>query len=167
VFGKLLLSDDMGSARSTTLPAATRPPPGGAGVGAGGTLTAAGRGGTPALGRRAGSAGGGPGAPPAGRAPGALRTVSAGRARAGSAGAFDTPRGLGEEGASEEQELAVELDSVKRERERLLDAIAHVRTSAGGRVAAEAPPRVGKGAAAGRGGGEGAGLRVCRACTSA
>jgi hypothetical protein len=44
---------------------------------------------------------------------------------------FDTPRGFGEEGMSEEQELAIELDSVKRERERLLEAIAHVKGSAG------------------------------------
>jgi hypothetical protein len=124
----------MGSARSTTLPAATRP---GAAAGS--------PGGAPGSLPRAQSASragpGGAGAPRAGAAAGAsspggrgaaARSMSAGRrGGAGPGGAFDTPRGFGEEGLSEEQELAVDLDSVKRERERLLEAIAHVKGSAG------------------------------------
>jgi hypothetical protein len=133
VFGKLLLGDDISTARSTTLPAATKGP----GASGGGAAAGTGRA-SSSCGPR-GSIVTAPGGT-AGRPPGAagpLRTLSAGRGRIGSAGVFDTPRGLSDEGVSEEQELAVELDSVKRERERLLEAIAHVKNSAGG----GGPPR--------------------------
>ncbi|KAI8463263.1 MAG: hypothetical protein J3K34DRAFT_527117, partial [Monoraphidium minutum] len=123
LFGKLLLGDDMSSARSTTLPAATRPGAGGP-PGSAARAQSAKTGGAPKAspGRAGGAAG----------APGTLRSASVARRGAlGATGAFDTPRGFGEEALSEEQELAIKLDSVKRERERLLDAIAHVKGSAG------------------------------------
>ncbi len=51
---------------------------------------------------------------------------------------YDTPRGFGEgEGLSEEQELGMELESVKRERMSLLESIAHVKAEAGACAAAK------------------------------
>jgi hypothetical protein len=126
LFGKLLLGEDMTSARSTTLPAATKQGAGGAAPGRHQSS-----GGAVARTSSSGGARSGPGIGAGGRASGgaaALRSASAGRHRGA---AFDTPRGFGDEGLTKEQELAIELDSVKRERERLLEAIAHVKGSAG------------------------------------
>lgn len=44
---------------------------------------------------------------------------------------FDTPRGFEEETVTDDHALAVELDSVKRERQSLLESIAHVKAEAG------------------------------------
>jgi hypothetical protein len=49
----------------------------------------------------------------------------------GQLGAFDTPRGFSEESLTIDQELNVELESVKRERQSLLDSIAQVKAEAG------------------------------------
>lgn len=46
--------------------------------------------------------------------------------------AYDTPRGFGDEPISVDQELALELESVKRERNQLMDSIAQVKAAAGG-----------------------------------
>jgi hypothetical protein len=46
-------------------------------------------------------------------------------------GAFGTPRGFGDEPLSVDQELALELESVKRERQQLLESIAQVKAEAG------------------------------------
>mgnify|MGYP001810566938 CR=1 FL=1 len=172
----------MSSARSTTLPAATRP---GAGSGGGSGSNGGSRAGSlPGSVTRAQSAKGalrgtgaartaGPGATTGAGGAAALRSASAGR-RAGAAGVFDTPRGFGEDGLSEEQELAIELDSVKRERERLLEAIAHVKGSAGaGYVRVYAPcvlPRCACSCVVGVRGGRfvcvcRAGMRCCRPCS--
>lgn len=52
--------------------------------------------------------------------------------RAGQLGAtYDTPRGFGDEPMSIDQELAIELESVKRERQQLMDSIAQVKAEAG------------------------------------
>ncbi|KAF8062960.1 hypothetical protein HT031_003799 [Scenedesmus sp. PABB004] len=68
------------------------------------------------------------GARPGGGGAGALpRAASAGRAAA----AFDTPRGFGDEPLTVDQELAIELESVKRERQQLLESIAQVKAEAG------------------------------------
>jgi len=125
----------MSSARSTTLPAATKQTiatgsSSGISISAARSQSAAGGGsGRPSGGGSGGGArtgGGGASATTGGRPP-ALRSASVGRHM----GTFDTPRGFGDEGLTEERELAIELDSVKRERERLLEAIAHVKGSAG------------------------------------
>lgn len=46
-------------------------------------------------------------------------------------GTYDTPRGFGDEPMSIDQELAIELESVKRERQQLMDSIAQVKAEAG------------------------------------
>lgn len=46
-------------------------------------------------------------------------------------GAYDTPRGFGDEPLTVDQELAIELESVKRERQQLLDSISQVKAESG------------------------------------
>lgn len=96
LFGKLLLGDEMSTARSTA-PSAPQPSK-------------------------------------------SVRAVhSAGRAsmhRAPSKGAqigaaYDTPRGFGDEPLSVDQELAIEMESVKKERQQLMESIAQVKAEAG------------------------------------
>lgn len=125
LFGKLLLGDDISSARSTVLPAATKHASGNAAGAAGAPATRT----QSAAIKPASSAARTTSMRQQGGSTGVPRSASAGRH--GTMGMFDTPRGFGEEGMTEEQELAIELDSVKRERERLLEAIAHVKGSAG------------------------------------
>ena len=56
--------------------------------------------------------------------------------RGGHIGAvYDTPRGFGDEPLSVDQELAIELESVKKERQQLMDSIAQVKAEAGTRQA--------------------------------
>ncbi|WIA19827.1 hypothetical protein OEZ85_005735 [Tetradesmus obliquus] len=93
LFNKLLLGDDMSSARSTA-PAASK-------------LRAI--------------------APPAGHT-----TLSRpGSQRGGQLAAYDTPRGFGDEPLTIDQELAIELESVKRERQQLLESISQVKAESG------------------------------------
>lgn len=52
--------------------------------------------------------------------------------RGGQLGAtYDTPHGFGDEPMSIDQELAIELESVKRERQQLMGSIAQVKAEAG------------------------------------
>lgn len=94
IFNKLLLGEDMSSARSTT-PQSTK------------TIKA-----------------------PQSTGPSSLgRTASA--SRAGQLAAYDTPRGFGDEPLTVDQELAIELESVKRERLQLLESISQVKAESG------------------------------------
>lgn len=100
LFGKLLLGDEMSTARSTAAPSAPQP--------------------SKSL-RPAHSAG---------RSAASMhRTPS----RGGQIGAmYDTPRGYGgDEPLSVDQELAIELESVKKERQQLMESIAQVKAEAG------------------------------------
>jgi len=45
--------------------------------------------------------------------------------------AYDTPRGFGDEPLSVDQELAIEMESVKKERQQLMESIAQVKAEAG------------------------------------
>lgn len=101
LFNKLLLGEDVSSARSVApaLQAAT----GGGGAKSLRSVQSAGR--LPSVLHRTGS-----------------RSLSA---------AYDTPRGFGDDPPSVDQELAGELESVKRERQQLLEAIAQVKAEAG------------------------------------
>jgi hypothetical protein len=45
--------------------------------------------------------------------------------------AYDTPRGFGDEPLTVDQELAIELESVKRERQQLLDSINQLKAESG------------------------------------
>lgn len=90
LFNKLLLGEDMSSARSAAPQAKTQPPAG-------------------------------------------HSTVSRpGSQRGGQLANYDTPRGFGDEPLTIDQELAIELESVKRERQQLLDSIAQVKAESGG-----------------------------------
>lgn len=52
--------------------------------------------------------------------------------RGGQLGAtYDTPRGFGDEPLTIDQELAIELESVKKERQQLMESIAQVKAEAG------------------------------------
>ena len=98
LFKKLLLGDDLSSARSTS-PSQKHAV------------------------RAVHSAGGaGPSRTISSRAPGQL-------------GTFDTPRGFSEEALTIDQELSIELESVKRERQSLLESIAQVKAEAGEQAA--------------------------------
>jgi hypothetical protein len=66
-------------------------------------------------------------APPAGHT-----TLSRpGSQRGGQLAAYDTPRGFGDEPLTIDQELAIELESVKRERQQLLESISQVKAESG------------------------------------
>ncbi|KAF6261763.1 hypothetical protein COO60DRAFT_1636588 [Scenedesmus sp. NREL 46B-D3] len=66
-------------------------------------------------------------APPAGHT-----TLSRpGSQRGGQLANYDTPRGFGDEPLTVDQELAIELESVKRERQQLLESISQVKAESG------------------------------------
>jgi hypothetical protein len=95
LFNKLLLGEDMSSARSTA-PAASKT-----------QMRAT--------------------APAAGHT-----TLSRpGSQRGGQLANYDTPRGFGDEPLTIDQELAIELESVKRERQQLLESISQVKAESG------------------------------------
>lgn len=105
LFGKLLLGDEMSTARSTAPPASASQQPGGSKSLR--ALQSAGR-------------------------PASHRVPSRGGQLAAT---YDTPRGFGDEPMTIDQELAIELESVKRERQQLMESIAQVKAEAGEQAA--------------------------------